>query len=156
MRLPLLLGTALLALLASAPIASAQIVVDRGIAGVRLGNTKAQVHAALGAPTSAKGGKNDFGVYLQERYRGGITVFYQGAAHVSSVVTSGLGDRTARGVGVGSTEADVKAKVAGVTCETSAGARSCHTHDFLPGVRLTDFAIAHHRVTRVTVGIVID
>jgi hypothetical protein len=154
--LALSLCAAVLGALVVAPVASALIQVDRGIAGARLGNTKAQVHAALGRPAKKESGRNDFGPFLQETYRGGITVFYQGARRVTSVSTDGLGDRTAKGVGVGSTEAAVKAKVPGVTCETIVGSRSCHTHDFLPGRRVTDFLIRRGRVLRVSIGIVID
>ncbi|HZV75145.1 MAG TPA: hypothetical protein VFF79_15630 [Conexibacter sp.] len=142
--------------LALPAVASAQIQVDRGIAGARLGNTVAQVHAALGAPTSVHNGSNDFGRFREERYAGGIVVDYQGARTVSSVTTTGLGDRTAKGVGVGSTEASVRANVPGVRCETTAGSRSCHTHTFTAGRRVTDFFIRGGKVTRVSLGFVID
>ncbi|MGB2712408.1 MAG: hypothetical protein WBC33_12945 [Conexibacter sp.] len=155
-RLALSLAAVLAGLLLAAPLASAQIAIDKGIAGARLNNTKAEVHAALGTPTSKRTGTNDFGSFLQESYRGGITVFYQGAKRVTSVATTGLGDRTTRGVGVGSTEATVKARVSGVTCETVVGIRSCHTNDFTPGQRVTDFLIKNGKVTRVSVGFVID
>ena len=142
-----------LALPAAAP---ALVQVDKGIAGARLGNTVAQVHAALGRPARVANGSNDFGRFRQETYKGGIVVFYQGARRVSSVVTTGLGDRTAKGVGVGSPEAAVRANVPGVRCETVLGSRSCHTGRFTAGRRVTDFFIRRGRVTRVTVGIVID
>lgn len=145
-----------LAALALPASASALIQVDRGIAGARIGSTVAQVHAALGQPARAQLGRNEFGSFRQETYRGGIVVFYQGSRSVTSVTTTGLGDRTASGVGVGSSEAAVRAGVAGVRCETTAGARSCHTHDFRPGRRVTDFFIRRGRVTRVSLGLVID
>ena len=63
----------LLAALALTSSASAQIAIDRGIAGARIGNTKAQVHAALGTPTSKQTGQNDFGTFLQETYALGDT-----------------------------------------------------------------------------------
>ncbi len=44
----------------------------------------------------------------------------------------------------------------GVKCETTAGSRSCHTGSFKPGKTVTDFAIADGKVSRVTVGIVVD
>jgi hypothetical protein len=147
---------AAVAALALPAAASALIQVDKGIAGARLGNTVAQVHAALGQPTRSATGRNEFGTFRQETYKGGIVVFYQGARTVSSVTTTGLGDRTAKGVGIGSTEAQVRAGVAGVRCETIAGSRSCHTHAFLPGRRVTDFFLKRGRVARVTVGFVID
>jgi len=149
-------GLAAAAVLAAPAAAPALVQVDKGIAGARLGNTVAQVHAALGRPARVQHGRNDFGSFRQETYAGGIVVFYQGARTVSSVVTTGLGDRTAKGVGVGSSEADVRAKVRGVRCETTAGSRSCHTHTFTAGRRVTDFFIKRGKVVRVTVGFVVD
>jgi hypothetical protein len=146
-------ATAALALPAAAP---ALVQVDRGIAGARLGNTIAQVQAALGRPTSVRNGRNDFGRFRQETYGGGLAVFYQGGRTVTSVATVGLGDRTASGVGVGSSESAIRSGVRGVRCETIAGFRSCHTGQFLAGRRVTDFSIRRGRVTRVTVGLVID
>ena len=54
------------------------------------------------------------------------------------------------------TAQEIRRKVPGVTCETTGGFRSCHTGDFLIGQRITDFAIRNKRVTRVTVGRVLD
>jgi hypothetical protein len=136
--------------------AGALIQIDQGIAGARLNNTQKQVRAALGKPRRIINGINDFGPFTTFRYRGGITVNFQGRKRVSSVSTSGLGDRTARGVGVGSTEQAVKQKVPGVTCETIVGTRSCHTNEFVAGRRVTDFLIRKGRVRRVNVGFVID
>jgi hypothetical protein len=152
-RCALVCGALLLVLPASA---DAMIQVDRGIAGARLGNTRAEVRAALGTPSHITNGSNDFGPFTQFRYAGGLTVTFQGRTHVTSVSTTGRGDRTARGVGVGSSERTVRRRVAGVKCETIAGSRSCHTHTFDPGRRVTDFVIRHKRVTRVTVGVVVD
>lgn len=153
LRTVLVAGAAALALPAAA---GAQVQVDQGIAGARLGGTVAQVHGALGAPASVVSGRNDFGSYRQEKYDGGLEVFYQGARRVTSVITTGLGDRTSKGVGVGSSERSVRANVSGVRCETIAGSRSCHTHAFLPGRRVTDFFLRGGKVVRVTVGFVID
>ena len=136
--------------------AQALTQVDRGIAGARLGNSRAEVRAALGAPASSRSGTNDFGPFLQWRFKGGITVLFQGRREVSTVTTTGRGDRTARGVGVGSSEAAVKARVRGVRCETSFGVRSCHTGRFTVGEIVTDFFIRNGRVTRVSIGRVLD
>ncbi len=146
-------AVAALALPAAAP---ALVQVDRGLAGARLGNTIAQVQAALGRPSAVRTGRNEFGRFRQETYGGGISVFYQGGRTVTSVATVGLGDRTASGVGVGSTESAVRSGVRGVRCETIAGFRSCHTGQFLAGRRVTDFSLRRGKVTRVTVGLVID
>jgi hypothetical protein len=155
-RLTLAGCAAALAALALPAAAPALVQIDKGIAGARLDSTIAQVHAALGRPARVASGGNDFGRFRQETYKGGIVVFYQGARRVSSVVTTGLGDRTAKGIGVGSTEAAVRANVAGVRCETVVGTRSCHTGRFTAGRRVTDFFIRRGRVARVTVGFVID
>ena len=145
-----------LAALVLAPAADALVQVDRGIAGARLGNTRAQVRAALGPPAQVRNGANDFGRFTVFRYPGAITVSFQGRRRVSTVTTTGPGDRTGRGVGVGSTEAAVRARVPGVRCETIAGARSCHTGRFVAGRRVTDFLLRNGRVRRVTVGFVLD
>jgi hypothetical protein len=138
------------------PSAQAMIQVDRGIAGARLGNTRAEVRAALGTPSKTTSGTNDFGPWIQYTFSGGVRVFFQGKTKVTSVDTTGLGDRTAKGVGVGSSEASVKAKVPGVKCENLGSVRSCHTNDFLPGKRITDFRIKSGKVASVSVGLVID
>jgi hypothetical protein len=141
-------GVAALAPLGAPAAADAMVQVDRGIAGARLGNSRAEVRAALGAPASTRSGTNDFGLFLQWRFKGGITVIFQGRREVSTVSTSGRGDRTP--------EAAVKARVRGVRCETIAGFRSCHTGRFTAGEIVTDFLIRNGRVTRVSIGRVFD
>ena len=148
-------AVALLAALACAAVAAAAIVPQRGIAGVRLGMTKAQVRATLGAPRSAAHGSNEFGSFTIFRYRG-LRVTFQGNRTVTNVFTTRAGERTARGVGVGSTVAQVRAKVAGVRCRTESGFRHCFVGQFLPGRRITDFRIRNGRVSSVDVGFVID
>jgi hypothetical protein len=145
-----------LAPLGAPAAAEALVQVDRGIGGARLGNSRAEVRAALGAPASTRSGTNDFGRFLQWRFRGGISVIFQGRREVSTVSTTGRGDRTARGVGVGSTEAAVRNRVRGVRCETIAGFRSCHTGRFTVGEIITDFLLRDGKVTRVSIGRVFD
>jgi hypothetical protein len=151
-----LLVLATTAALAAAAPAAAVIQVDRGISGVRLGNSSAEVKAALGQPARVVHGHNDFGSFTKYKYVGGITVLFQSGSTVTAVATSGRGDRTNAGVGVRSRERAVRTKVPGVKCETIAGSRSCHTGSFTPGTRLTDFLIRKGRVKRVTVGFVFD
>ena len=156
-RRMLLSSIAVLAAALAAPAAApALIQVDRGISGVRLTNSQAEVRAALGKPRRVVRDRNIFGPTLTFVYRGGITVFFQGRRNVTAVFTTGRGDRTARGVGVGSTEQAVRNRVPGVTCDTVSGVRSCHTNEFLPGQRVTDFRIRNGRVNRVAVSFVID
>ena len=140
---------------AVAAVASAAIVPQRGIAGVRLEMTKAQVRAVLGAPRRAVHGSNEFGSFTVYRYRG-LRITFQGNRRVTDVFTTRPGERTARGVGVGSTEAQVRARVAGVRCRTESGFRHCFVGRFLPGRRVTDFRIKHGHVTSVDVGFVVD
>jgi hypothetical protein len=146
----------LAALLLPVGTAHALIQVDRGIAGARLGNSRPAVRAALGSPTRIATGTNDFGPWVRYTYAGGIQVMFQGRERVTSVSTTGRGDRTLRGVGVGSSEASVRSRVQGIRCETFGTVRSCHTGRFLAGRRITDFRIEGGRVTTITVGIVID
>ena len=145
----------ILVVLAFAAVASAAIVPQRGIAGVRLEMTKAQVRAVLGAPRRAVHGSNEFGSFTVYRYRG-LRVTFQGNRRVTDVFTTRRTERTARGVGVGSTEGQVRAKVAGVRCRTESGFRHCFVGRFLPGRRITDFHIRRGRVTSVEVGFVVD
>jgi hypothetical protein len=144
------------AVLIFAPAAEAMIQVDGGIAGARLGNTRDQVRAALGKPTKIRTSSNDFGPFVEYRFAGGIRVTFQGKTKVTAVETTGKGDRTPAGIGVGSGESAVKARVPGVKCEGVGSSRSCHTGDFVAGKTVTDFRIVSGKVTSVTVGIVID
>ena len=150
--------TALVAVSLLVPVsANAVIQINRGIAGARLGNSQAQVRAALGNPARVVNGTNDFGPFTQFRYRGRITVTFQGRIRgVTGVTTRGLGDRTIRGVGVRSPLASVLSRVPGVACETFGGLRLCQVGESIPGQRVTTFFVRNGRVTRVTVGIVID
>jgi hypothetical protein len=141
--------------LALAEPGSAAIVPQRSIAGVRLEMTRAQVRAALGAPRSAVHGSNEFGSFTVYRYRG-LRVTFQGNRTVTDVFTTRPTERTARGVGAGSTEAQVRARVAHVRCRSESGFRHCFVGSFLPGKRVTDFRIRRGRVTSVDVGFVVD
>jgi hypothetical protein len=148
------LGACALAL-TQAPGALALIQLDKGISGVRIGNTKAQVRASLGTPQKSRAGQNDFGHFVQYTYAGGITVMFQGEDRVSSIVTTGLGDRTSSGIGVDSPEDAVK-NISGIKCETIGSSRSCHTGRFVNGRKITDFRISGGKVTSVFVGQVLD
>ena len=126
------------------------------MAGITLDMTQAQVKKVLGSG-SAQRGKNDFGPYTILRYpKLDINVIFQGNARVTTITTSGKRERTTKDIGVGSSERAVKRNVRGVKCETFAGIRSCHVGSFLPGKRVTDFVIRRGRVSRVTIGYVID
>jgi hypothetical protein len=149
-----LLAAAILAVSLLAPAAATALIqIDRGIAGARLGNTKAEVRTALGQPRRVVTGTNMFGPFTRFRYAGRIRVTFQGGNRVTAVSTTGLGDRTARGVGVGSTRRDVRRRVPGVRCEAVG---ICQTGTGEPGDRITAFFLRDGRVFQVSVGIVID
>lgn len=142
------------ALVTAAP-AGAAIVPQKGIAGVELRMTKMQVRAKLGAPKRILNGKNDFGRYATFVYPR-VTVLFQSGSKVTAVRTKSPLERTAGGVGVGSSEAKVKSGVPGVKCATLSGARQCVIGVFKPGRVVTVFQIAKGHVSTVVVGIVVD
>jgi hypothetical protein len=146
---------AFLSSLLLAPAADAMIQLDRAISGARLGNTKAEVRAALGKPRRVIQRAGEFGPTTEFRYRGGLRVIFL-SGRVTLAGTTGLGDRTNRGVGVGSTEQAVRNRVSGVTCETFEGTRICSRGAEQPGERGTFFFIRQGKVTRVDVALVID
>jgi len=146
-----------LALFASAAPAYALIRPQKGMAGVRLDMTQAQMRAVLGEPTSVRQGFNDFGGYTQFLYPHATTITFQGNQHVTGISTRSRRERTARGVGVGSTENDVVSKVTHSRCDTIANVRTCHVGKFEPGRRVTVFLMSRRgHVSTVTVGFVVD
>jgi hypothetical protein len=131
------------------------IQLDRAVSGARLGNSKSEVRTALGKPRRVINRDGLFGPTTEFRYRGGLRVLFLNG-RVTLAGTTGLGDRTNRGVGVGSTEQRVRNRVPGVTCETFEGTRICSRGAEQPGDRGTFFFIRQGRVTRVDVVRVID
>lgn len=152
------LGVVLVGVALAVPaVALAQIVPQKGIGGVTIGMTGPMVRGLLGAPAKVKRASNDFGAYTQLTYRKpAITVTFQGNVGATSVVTTSPLERTASGVGPGVTETKLRARLSGEKCRTESGFRHCWLGSFLPGKRVTDFVIKAGKVTRVTVGTVID
>ncbi len=138
------------------PIASATIVPQRSMAGISLGMSRMQVTRLAGKPLRAEHRSNEFGSLSRLVYAGSITVDFQGNRTVTAISTTGRRERTARGLGVGSTRADVQRLVPGIRCETTAGFAHCYVGRFEPGRRVTDFRLSYGVVTRVTVGFVVD
>ncbi|MFN8160124.1 MAG: hypothetical protein U0R52_03655 [Solirubrobacterales bacterium] len=169
---------------ASASSGEPGIGVGVGMAGVRIGMTRAQARHILGRPRGVEVQTNSaFGPGHPVAYRyGGLAVeFWKGAPRtpsgskgpdrrlrVASIYTTRRSLRTRRGVGVGSKEHRVKARVTGVRCQTirSNGRRyrNCHTGSYtckppkwvlgdLP-CHVTAFILnrKHGRVVRVQVG----
>jgi hypothetical protein len=149
------LVAALVTALVAASAAPARIVVQKGIAGVELRMTRAQVIQRLGRPPAVRSGSNDFGPWTEFRYPR-VRVTFQSGQRVTGLRTSSRLETTARGVGPGSTEAQVRARVAGVRCRTESGFRHCFVGLFLPGRVVTDFHIRRGRVASVVIGYVLD
>ena len=148
-------GVVVAAALALAAGAQAAIVPQQGIGGARLGMSQKAVRAALGAPTTVRRPPNELAPTVVYTYPA-VQVTFFGGFRATSVATRSAAQRTAGGVGVGSTEARVAAAVPGVRCVTDSGHRHCYVGVWQPGRKVTDFTIRKGRVTRVTVGFVID
>jgi hypothetical protein len=148
-------GAAAACALALAGATGATIVINRGIGGVNIGMTQAQARAKLGKPARVVHGKNEFGPYTEFRYPG-YTVDFQNNDTVTSIVTTLARERTPAGAGVGSTWAQVHAKVPHVQCSGTPRIGECHVGALLPGKRVTDFFFGLGKVYRVVVGVVLD
>lgn len=140
MRRLLAISAAGVTILAVQP-ASATIRPQHGMSRVVLGMTKAQVRARLGAPIGNGGGR----LYFARVWVG----FRLG--RVTEVTTTRSTERTASGIGVDSTEADVRRVYPSVVCAPSGGFRRCRLGSGAPGTRATDFLIGHGRVLQITV-----
>ncbi len=138
------------------PAAQGAVVVNSSVAGVKLQMTKERARAILGKPAATRTVPHPItGSVTIHTYRGLVVHYFFG--RVGHIVTTRPGERTRRGVGVGSTEAQVKARIGGVRCTTPVpGRRSCSVGNFRPGTAVTGFDIASGKVVRVVVGNVID
>ena len=132
----------------------AGISPQHGIAGAKLGMSKAAVRSVMGTPRSEQSGTNDFGRYVVYVYPR-VTVFFQSGERATSITTTVRTDRVA-GVGVGSTEVQVARSVRGVRCLTEGRYHHCYVGTWQPGHIVTDFALRGDRVARVTVGFVFN
>lgn len=148
------------ALCLAAP-AAARIAPQQGIAGIKLGMIRAKVIQLKGQPDAEKVVRNEIiGPQRTMRY-GGTKLSFGGSSSSAGVVgirTVYRRERTASGVGVGSTAAEVKAGVAGVICRDEFGFSHCVKGQLRAGNRVTDFALdgPGGKVVAVTVGFVID
>ena len=140
MRRTLALGLAG-AVLVFAAAAHATIRPQRGMSGVALGMTKAQVRARLGSPIGSGGGR-----FYYARVWVGFRL-----GHAVEITTTRSTERTASGVGVDSSESDVRRSYPSVVCAPSGGFRRCRLGSGKPGTRATDFILGHGHVLQVTV-----
>ncbi len=158
-RLLVALASVVALAFAAAP-AHAVIVPQKSIKGIKLGLSQNGVRAAAGKPTKARTIDNEIMGRVLEWSYGKTKVLFNGRtsdARVINLETTSPNERTAGGIGVGSTRAQVLAKVKGVKCENDDGFRHCFVGRFLPGRTVTDFRLNKaNKVTLVDVGIVID
>lgn len=147
------LGAAVVLSLALMPASGAVglVVPAKSVAGVRLGMTQAQVRAVLGPPPRVVRDATELGPFTQFRYRRLDVIFFR-HTRVTSLITTRTAERTAAGVGVGSTEAAVVAGVPGVACRGAANTRACEVGDpSRKGARVTAFDLRAGRVWQVAV-----
>ena len=143
-------------------VASALIVPQRSIAGVRLEMTRPEVKDKKGDPDRIVHGTNDFGHYTQFIYRnanGKLMATFQGNMGATGVWTNRETQKTAEGVHVGSPESALHDAYPRLRCRTeSSDFRHCWTGRFRAGHRVTDYriGIASGNVKSVTVAFVID
>lgn len=147
--------TLLAAATASGAPGDGRIVPQQGIAGLRLGMTQAQVKAKVGLPRRVERGANEIGSYSTYLYRTYTVTFFAGP-RATQIETRSPQERTAGGIGVGSTRAAVKAGVRGVRCVVEFEYDHCYVGTWKPGRTITDFALRSGRVWRVAIGYVID
>ena len=146
---------------AASSAAVAPSTANRSIRGVALGMTRAQVTKALPDAGHDRGSSSQRGAhtenwnYKEER----LLVSFSSkqslaAARVTSVSTEANGDRF-RGAGVGSTLAEIRRAIPGLTCDkpTPRLDFKCRNHRERVGVRLTyvDVLVKTRRVRLITI-----
>jgi hypothetical protein len=132
------LAASVLVLAASA---GATIKPARGMSGLALGMTPAQVQAKLGRPIGRGAGR---------WYYARVWVGFRGRK-VAELTTTRSTERLANGLGVDSTEAQVRGAFPQARCMASGGFRRCRLGSDAPGSRVTDFTIGRGRVLQVSV-----
>jgi hypothetical protein len=135
-------AVALVALsLIAAQSAAATIRPQKGMSGLWLGMTKAQVTAKLGRPIGTGGGR-----YYYARVWVGFRL-----GRVVEITTTRSTERTASGIGVDSSESAVRRAYPSVVCGPSGGFRRCRLGTGKPGTRATDFLLGHGKVLQISI-----
>jgi hypothetical protein len=135
------LAAAALAGLIFAATATATIKPARGMSGIALGMTPAQVQAKLGRPIGKGAGRWYYArVWVGFRTR-----------RVVELTTTRSTERLSNGLGVDSSEAQIRATFPQVKCAAAVPFRRCRLGSGAPGTRATDFLLGHGRVLQVTV-----
>jgi hypothetical protein len=130
------------------------IVPQVELAGVHLLMSAAGVRHVLGAPRSMKTLPDEIQGTIRRMDYGKTKVYLSATEDgtVFRITTTDRRQKTAAGIGVGSSRASVARKVKGARCD----ARHCVVGRELAGKRLTVFTLGKDRVRRITLGFVID
>jgi hypothetical protein len=133
----------------------ALIVPQHGIHGVSLSMSHRAVTNRLSKATQVKridagAGPEQLAIFPHVR------VWFGPGMGVIQIETTSPVDRTASGVGIGSTEVQLRAGVKGLACATESGIRHCHLGTYTAGHVVTDFFVRRGRVYRIVVGRVLD
>lgn len=152
----LILAGVVASLLVAAPVASANIVVGKSIAGVSLGMTEAQVVAVIGPAKATRDTKDEItGQPVRElEYNSMYVQVMNGSVILVSSVSKK--EKTSNGAGVGMKERTLKKKVKGLKC-SGAKNRICFKGSGKPGTVSTAFSMTKSKKVRgVVIGIVLD
>ena len=145
-----------LALTVPAP-ASAELVPQRSLGGVKLGMSAKEVRAVRGTPDEV--------THPRHEIAGESTVYRYGLTKVTILKASGVigvdttsKRETYRDVGVGSTERALRRAVSGERCETAYGYRDCHLGRYEAGrvVTVWHISLKTRKVRRITLGRGVD
>ena len=123
--------------------ATATIRPQYGMSAIVLGMTKAQVQAKLGRPVGQGGGR---------WYYARVWVGFRGG-RVTEIATTRSTERLANGLGVDSTEAQVRRAFPRAVCAPWSVYRRCRFGSGRPGTRVTDFTIGRGRVLQITIAL---
>jgi hypothetical protein len=129
------------AVLALPTAATATIRPQKGMSGLWLGMTKAQVQGKLGRPVGTGGGR-----FYYARVWVGFRL-----GRVVEITTTRSTERTASGIAVGSREAAVRRAYPSAVCGQAGRFRRCRLGSGKPGSRATDFLIGGGLVLQITV-----
>lgn len=135
------LAAAALAGLILATAAQATIKPARGMSGIALGMTAAEVQSKLGRPIGRAGGRWYYArVWIGFRNR-----------RVVELTTTRSTEKLANGLGVDSTERQIRRAFPKAKCSAAGAFRLCRLGTGAPGSRVTDFTIGRGRVLQISV-----
>ena len=132
------------------PSSAAKVIPDACVDGVALWNTRAEVLSEKGLPLR-KVRPNNLDIIW--RYRD-MTIYFApyepSDLLVVSVSSTNRTERTARGIGIGSSERAAKRAYPNLSCVTSNGTRLCALPGWVAG-RFTELKITRSRVSEIRI-----